>query len=137
MVIQYIMPLFYCFFLYFLYECLGAKWWKYMEKCVLPTNVTNATSKSMKVRARVICISFTLHKSQPQQQQATLHFRNDYFFHFDLHFIHSKQVLQRSNKHSSNSVEDLRRVLRKIATRNLLSYEDNKPECVVRFISTF
>ena len=29
------------------------------------------------------------------------HFRNDYFFHFDLHFIHSKQVLLRSNKHSS------------------------------------
>ena len=28
------------------------------------------------------------------------HFRNDYFFHFDLHFIHSKQVLLRSNKHS-------------------------------------
>ena len=54
------------------------------------------------------------------------HFRNDYFFHFDLHFIHSKQVLLRSNKHSSifSWLLDQKRVSLKINCLNVFCIID-------------
>ena len=54
---------------------------KIYGKCCLLLNVSNATSKSMKVRARVICISFTLHKSWPQQRSKQ-HFTSEMIIFF-------------------------------------------------------
>ena len=73
---------------------------------MLLTNIQTAF-KSMKVRAqddmhfkKEFYFAYTRQK-KGFAYLCKQHFRNDYFFHFDLHFIHSKQVLLRSNKHSS------------------------------------
>ena len=67
--------------------------------------------------------SFTLHTQDRRRASHTFASNTSemiIFFHFDLHFIHSKQVLLRSNKHSSifSWLLDQKRVSLKINSSN-------------------